>query len=280
MSSTLLAYGNDYGGDTRSQTPGFGSYSAGMMMYNVPPHTATQQAVYDTQQFTTPRQHAAMQMMPSDVASGYFASDASGGAAGSLQASGQSSSASYQHQNTGIGYASSMSELHQSGGANAATSDSRDADDAMSMKWSWYRRQLGIVFRDVSDGQLERASSVLLEVSNWLLPQVPQLGLHQDDPSLHGERLKLWDDFNHGWLALAFQQKQLMSSGQHLSSSQRLMTRDQIESLGNELVRLCDGLERHGLVDYQYGVWEEQIEEGALYIVTLPKHLKLISFCE
>lgn len=42
------------------------------------------------------------------------------------------------------------------------------------------------------------------------------------------------------------------------------MTKDQIEGLGDELVRLCDGLERHGLVDYQYGVWEEQIEEGML----------------
>lgn len=32
--------------------------------------------------------------------------------------------------------------------------------------------------------------------------------------------------------------------------------------MGDELVRLCDGIERHGLVDYQYGVWEEQITEG------------------
>ncbi|QLI72837.1 uncharacterized protein G6M90_00g096400 [Metarhizium brunneum] len=261
MSSTLLAYGSDYGSDTRTQTPGLGSYNASMMMYNVPPHTAAQQAVYDTQQFT-PRQHAAMQMMPSDVASSYFVSDTSGGAATSLQASGQGSSTSYQHQNTGIGYPSSMSELQQSGGANAGMSGSRDADDAIALKWSSYQRQLGTVFRDVSDGQLERASSTLLELSKWLLPQVPQLGLHQDDPSLHEERLKLWNDFNHGWLSLAYQQKQLMTSGQQISNSQRLMTKDQIEGLGDELVRLCDGLERHGLVDYQYGVWEEQIEEA------------------
>ncbi|KJK77896.1 hypothetical protein H634G_06863 [Metarhizium anisopliae BRIP 53293] len=261
MSSTLLAYGSDYGSDTRTQTPGLGGYNASMMMYNVPPHTAAQQAVYDTQQFT-PRQHAAMQMMPSDVASSYFVSDTSGGAATSLQASGQGSSTSYQHQNTGIGYPSSMSELQQSGGANAGMSASRDADDAIALKWSSYQRQLGTVFRDVSDGQLERASSTLLELSKWLLPQVPQLGLHQDDPSLHEERLKLWNDFNHGWLSLAYQQKQLMTSGQQISNSQRLMTKDQIEGLGDELVRLCDGLERHGLVDYQYGVWEEQIEEA------------------
>jgi hypothetical protein len=87
-------------------------------------------------------------------------------------------------------------------------------------------------------------------------------GLHHDDQSQHEERLKLWNDFNNGWLALAFQQSQLMTSGQDASSSQRLMTKDQIEEMGDELVRLCDGLERHGLVDYQYGVWEEQIEAG------------------
>jgi hypothetical protein len=35
-----------------------------------------------------------------------------------------------------------------------------------------------------------------------------------------------------------------------------------IKKLGNELIRLCDGIERHGLVDYQYGVWEDQITAG------------------
>ncbi|CAK7264157.1 hypothetical protein SEPCBS119000_000855 [Sporothrix epigloea] len=29
--------------------------------------------------------------------------------------------------------------------------------------------------------------------------------------------------------------------------------------MGRELVRLCDGIERFGLVDYDYGVWEERI---------------------
>ena len=33
--------------------------------------------------------------------------------------------------------------------------------------------------------------------------------------------------------------------------------------MGNELIRLCDSIERHGLVDYQYGVWEEQIMDSA-----------------
>jgi hypothetical protein len=147
-----------------------------MMMYNVPPQTAAQQAVYDTQQFT-PRQHAAMQMMPSDVTSGYFASDASGGTSTSLQAPGQGSSTSYQHQNTDTGYPGSMSELQQPVGAGSGASQNRDADGAASVKWNDFRRQLGTVFHDVSNGQLERASGTLLELSKWLLPQVTQLGM-------------------------------------------------------------------------------------------------------
>ena len=51
-----------------------------------------------------------------------------------------------------------------------------------------------------------------------------------------------------------------MLGDQQLSRSQSLLSSEQIIKLGSELLRLCDGIERHGLVDYQYGVWEEQIE--------------------
>lgn len=83
-----------------------------------------------------------------------------------------------------------------------------------------------------------------------------------DDANLHADRIKLWDDFNHAWLALGQKQVNLMSSRQEQSRAQRLLSQDAIEKLGNELVRLCDGLERHGLIDYQYGVWEDQIVAG------------------
>jgi hypothetical protein len=29
--------------------------------------------------------------------------------------------------------------------------------------------------------------------------------------------------------------------------------------MAKELIRHCDNIEKHGLVDYQYGVWEERI---------------------
>lgn len=51
-----------------------------------------------------------------------------------------------------------------------------------------------------------------------------------------------------------------MSSSQQLSRSQRIMSQETIKKLGDELIRLCDGIESHGLVDYQYGVWEDRIE--------------------
>jgi hypothetical protein len=53
-----------------------------------------------------------------------------------------------------------------------------------------------------------------------------------------------------------------MASSQQLSRAQSLVSKAMIKKMGNELIRLCDGIERHGLVDYQYGVWEDQITEG------------------
>ena len=50
-----------------------------------------------------------------------------------------------------------------------------------------------------------------------------------------------------------------MESGAQLQRSQTLIPQESLEKMGKELVRLCDGVERHGLVDYQYGVWEERI---------------------
>lgn len=87
-------------------------------------------------------------------------------------------------------------------------------------------------------------------------------GLHLDDANLHSDRIKLWNDFNHAWLALGYRQRELMATGQHHSRSQRLMSEETIRKLGDELIRLCDEIERHGLVDYQCGVWEDQIESG------------------
>lgn len=54
-------------------------------------------------------------------------------------------------------------------------------------------------------------------------------------------------------------QKEMMESGQQLQRPQCLIPLERLQKMGKDLVRLCDSVERHGLVDYQYGVWEEQI---------------------
>lgn len=53
-----------------------------------------------------------------------------------------------------------------------------------------------------------------------------------------------------------------MTSPQQPLRSQTLLSKAMIKKIGNELIRLCDGIERYGLIDYQYGVWEEQIIAG------------------
>ncbi len=50
-----------------------------------------------------------------------------------------------------------------------------------------------------------------------------------------------------------------MESGQQLQRGQTLVSQEGLRKMGNDLVELCNSIEQHGLVDYQYGVWEEQI---------------------
>ena len=60
-------------------------------------------------------------------------------------------------------------------------------------------------------------------------------------------------------------QKDMMAAGRRPSAGQAVIGRDGLEKMGKELTRLCDGVERHGLVDYQYGVWEERIIDGRFW---------------
>jgi hypothetical protein len=81
-----------------------------------------------------------------------------------------------------------------------------------------------------------------------------------DNESLQEERIALWRDFNHAWLALCLKQKDMAeSSPPPQRSQQQLLSEQQLKKMGDELVQLCNIIERHGLVDYEYGVWEERI---------------------
>lgn len=79
---------------------------------------------------------------------------------------------------------------------------------------------------------------------------------------MYGERLKLWSEFNTCWLAVFQRQKEVtleVQASGHRQHPSALMEYDQMEGMGKELIRLCDVMEKHGLVDYQMGVWEEEI---------------------
>lgn len=93
----------------------------------------------------------------------------------------------------------------------------------------------------------------------------PFLGILRDDQELHAGRLKLWDEFNLCWLSLFQKQKDitqaLLQSGER-QAHPSMLTLDMLDKMGKELIRLCDKMEPHGLVDYQMGIWEEEILSG------------------
>ncbi|KAH8888759.1 hypothetical protein GQ53DRAFT_783478 [Thozetella sp. PMI_491] len=262
----------DYGQADARQTQGFTTSTYNPMMYNVQQAAGTQNAtVYDANsQFS--RQPAALQMMSTDVAAPYFQSEPTNPAAAAASAIQQSTATSstsqgvYQQPGLPSYSSGSMATI----GAMAAASQSSAAADVsmeedyppaggLDEAYTSYQTALKEIFQNIRSGILAAASESLLNVSDWLLSHVAELGLTSDDQNLHQDRIKLWNDFNHAWLALFQRQKDLIESGQQLQRSQSLITRDSLEKMGKELVRLCDGIERHGLVDYQYGVWEEQI---------------------
>ncbi|KAF3022993.1 hypothetical protein E8E14_010490 [Neopestalotiopsis sp. 37M] len=270
MPQNTMPYQSEYGQDTRQTTQNFGAYNT-PMMYNVP-QAGAQSAVYDTSQQFPSRQPAAMQIMPTDVAAPYFPGEPTNSAAASgLQGQGTSSgtSAVYQQspadqramlQNYPSGMAS-MSGMSQASSAPPEQPVQQEEEDYghMGQAYNDYQAALKEIFTNIRNGVLMTASESLLNVSDWLLSKANELGLVVDNPELHHDRIKLWNDFNHAWLGLLQKQKDMVESGIAPQRGQALITEQQLTKMGKELVRMCDGIERHGLVDYEYGVWEEKI---------------------
>lgn len=156
---------------------------------------------------------------------------------------------------------------------------SAQAGSELETAYNQYQMGLKRLFQHVRDEQLSETGTLLINISNWLLNNVEPLGklapnfvqpeqaaelnigLVLDDESVHPERLQLWENFNTCWLSTLQKQKEvtqtIVDSGQKLPKS--LITHDKLDTMGKELVRLCDLIEKHGLVDYQMGVWEEEI---------------------
>jgi hypothetical protein len=84
-------------------------------------------------------------------------------------------------------------------------------------------------------------------------------GLTVDEVSLYSDRIRLWGELNTAWLGIFQTQKDILESGQQIHYPETLMTQEFIKKMAKDLIRMCDAVEKHGLVDYQYGVAEEQI---------------------
>ncbi|CAJ2507498.1 Uu.00g086840.m01.CDS01 [Anthostomella pinea] len=269
MSQSTMAYQQpDYGQDSR-QPQSFGGYNPSMMYT-----TGAQNAVYDTSQQFPSRQPAALPMMPTDVAAPYFPTEPTNAAAASgLQPQAGSSSSTQVYQQSpadqqramlqnypgGMTSMSGMAQTQASAPEQVVEEQDYSASAEMGEAYEQYQSALKEIFTNIRSGVLQSASESLLNVSEWLLSKVVELGLAGDNPALHPDRIKLWHDFNHAWLALFQRQKDIMESGQPPQRGQTLISEDILKKMGKEIIRLCDGIERHGLVDYEYGVWEEQI---------------------
>ncbi|KAJ9142718.1 hypothetical protein NKR23_g7046 [Pleurostoma richardsiae] len=261
----------DYGQDARqTQTFPQSAHNPASMMYGVQ-QAGAQGPVYDTNQTFPSRQPAAMGMM-ADVAASYYEPSNTAGASALQQQAPPSQSPAVYHQSPAdrsatlvTTYSTAMTPI---GTLTTQTQSPTDASmegqayqpsTGLDEAYASYQSALREIFQNIRSGILGTASESLLRVSDWLLSHVSELGLTSDDQNLYNDRIKLWNDFNHAWLAMLQAQKDLMTSRQQLSPSQSLISLDRLRKMGDELVRLCDAVERHGLVDYQYGVWEEQI---------------------
>ena len=78
-----------------------------------------------------------------------------------------------------------------------------------------------------------------------------------------------------GWLAVCQKQKDVtqdvIRTG-HQPTNTSLLSTEMMENMGKELIQLCDKMEPHGLVDYQMGIWEEEILSGKNSKETRPSH--------
>ncbi|KAK2811722.1 hypothetical protein FQN49_008432 [Arthroderma sp. PD_2] len=235
------------------------------IVYNINPHDQPQSSYYQ------PRHSAAIEVLATQFGvPQYFPPDEpTGGASASAQyLSPQDQSPAFPQLPpvTRPGVATSFAES-MSGFNSTSGPESHERQDATQQRssgldeaYNRYQQTLRQAFYDVRAGRLASASDSMLEMSEWLLGNAVELGLIRDQEDLHADRIDMWNNFNTCWLAICQKQKdttqEMFDTGVR---SAELLSEDTLQKLGRELVRLCDKMEQYGLVDYQMGVWEEEI---------------------
>ena len=174
----------EYGQPDSRQTQSFASTYTPTMMYNVQQAAGQQGAgVYDSQGFSS-RQAAALPMM-TDVTAPYFSSEPTNTAATSaLQAQAQTSSTPQVYQQPGL-HSYSTGSLGAIGGlttqgtpaAEVRMEEEYAASGGLDEAYASYQTALKGIFKDIRNGVLASASESLLNVSDWLLTHVVELGM-------------------------------------------------------------------------------------------------------
>lgn len=180
--------------------------------------------------------------------------------------------------------ASGMTDPHhapaQGSYSSQAYSDQPTSGNEYDDFYNNYQTELKKTFEHVRDGRLSEAGTQLYRLSDWLLHWAETLGesscaremeraaeltlgLVRDDETHYQQRLKLWEEFNTCWLATLQKQKamtqEIVNTGQRPQPPKTLIDYHFLEKMGTQLIKNCDTMEKHGLVDYQMGVWEEEI---------------------
>lgn len=186
LPANSLQYGSAYPQDQRQQQS-FTNYNQDLM-YNVTPQ-APQSNVYDSAQQFQPRQPAAMHLL-SDVAAPYFPNEptsAPGPPALQHHAS-SGSSAVYQHQQSPGDRAPMLQQGYTGaiamGGMAQPAAEVMDeevfqvqgAATGMEEAYTQYQTALKGIFQNIIQGRLAPAAESLLEISEWLLGHVADLG--------------------------------------------------------------------------------------------------------
>ncbi|PGH03913.1 hypothetical protein AJ80_08615 [Polytolypa hystricis UAMH7299] len=236
------------------------------MVYNIAPQA---QSPYEAVSQYQPRQSAAIEVLANQFGvAPYFAGDDAGTAVSSQYLTTPSQQAPFSQSTPASRPSAATTFSENMAGYNPpvaaegleAQEFPRESSSNFDDAYNQYQRALRQTFENTRVGRLTEASQSLLEISEWLLSNAVELGLVRDEEELHADRIKLWNEFNTCWLAVCQKQKdmteEMLQPGGH---PQNILPEDILNKMGRELVRLCDRMEQYGLVDYQMGVWEEEI---------------------
>ncbi len=127
-------------------------------------------------------------------------------------------------------------------------------------------QQLRPIYNHIKNENLHTANWLLLELSQWFLATLDQMDLTVDIPDneeIQEKDYQLWTDFNNAWLALfqkQYKETSLRSEAGELLEQPDLLSVTEIATSVTRLSSLAkEYLEDKGLVDYERGLWEEEI---------------------